>query len=1705
MWSDTDACRRWTVAATAIADAAAAAHSSDLYLLGAQLDPLPRLSLASPEAIPPDLLCHPGTLDVFFPDISLTDVEDSIAHMAKALCTRTSGDGIHTGTLPLDVASAHAAACMIWVHRTERSLLEEPSLDTPCTCDVTSSDGRVNCFSSHTDNNAVAMTLRRNRTFARRHRRHMARVQRLQTRRDWYEERAATENPALFRGDVMRAAFSPEYEAVTRRECLRLDLERAILRKRMSTGRLALPQVSKSVATAAEDIIQNIPTTWEDEVHATTQVDDDSIVPIVSKADLTVSAEHGVRHNTRAPTYSGMMDGGANIGLCPSKLESLLEGVEDIKRIPLGTAVTGGPPQYITRRGYLPLMSERGVIRVPMYLHPSASGLILSPEAIMFSHPDIDQWTQRGQRDGQGSIVFSTTDGQEILTLRLRKHNQLYFYDFASAPTASYQVDLPSAALASVVRTMSTEIDPVCHQVDAPVGGASANPDEAAPTLSDDEASTTMGEEEKSKPSPPPRPTHARRPPVTPAQQLEAEKWSARLGFPGEYGMTRLARYATGLPNEFHFHPFRHISHKEAARIRREAAGRNPAKAVKIGQRFFMDFGFIRSSTGDFQRPSDKTDRLVKSFDGFSSYLLVIDEVSRYAWVFLCQSKEPPVDYVSEFLLTHGLKDGGVIRCDQGGELARSNMFREVMLKQHHYKVEPTGADSPSQNGGVERVNDTLAVLVRTLLYGSELHAKYWSAALVHAVYLYNRRFHSTTRCTPYEAWHGNQPDLSRVRMFGARVCVKRTGKRRAKLDRHDFQGIFIGYSATDQNIRYIDLSTGLVKTCHHAVFDEAWYLYPTRPPAAQLLYDLGLRAEQPPTPPSMMTAEDLASPWPPLALDKPLHKEIHTPRAVHLPLRESDDLGGRPAAAAAAHLHGTSSYEGTSIKSAHDTTAVGRDSTAVTEFDITRRDLEQIYLSPSPYEDSFEEEIDLRRWTASTHPTAGMDFKDVNGRLIITTMTPGTPSHRIPRWKSRLRHAWLINIDGQPVSTVEQVQQLLAMLTSQGNSSCRLLFAKSHFAHGLTNQGIPQVNIDQLNPRMSFDHDSPSVQTGIPDTVNTVWDAPGGVNHWSHACTYKLTRSKLIKGDDWVEWQQSEFAQLDQYEAQGMFGTPVTGHTDLSIFSLVWSYAVKELDKRKKARCTCDGSPRSQVKVLDHTYANCVDHNSARLFYAITAMENLTVYGADVTNAFGEAAPPKQGFFIRPDDAVRAWWKARKGEDLPRGQVIPVLAAMQGHPEAPRLWEKHADTILRRCGLIPTTHEPCLYSGLVQGERVLFMRQVDDFAVAAPSQRTANILFDMIDDALTFPLKRMGLVTLFNGVDVCQTKHYVKLSVETYIDKFLPKYFTDPVNLRVDTFGQNRPTPLPSRDSFMRDFLSAKGDPDMQEELAKRMGFSYRAAIGELIYAMVTCRPDLSYAVVRASQSSACPAEIHFNGIKHMLKYLHTTKSDGIYFWRSRPNDNLPVGTIPDINSNMHDLLLDGRPKDAIDQLVGYVDADWATCPNTRRSFTGVCIRLAGGTVAYKSRLQPTVAQSSTEAEFMGANDAGKIILFIRSVLWDLGIPQTAATLLYEDNDACTAMANAQKPTPRTRHMDIKYHVLCEWVERDLLKLIRIHTSLNMADHFTKALGPALFHRHVDYILGHVPPTYSPEGRRLLGQHVQPSHDLNHGVHTLNTIWGLD
>jgi hypothetical protein len=272
----------------------------------------------------------------------------------------------------------------------------------------------------------------------------------------------------------------------------------------------------------------------------------------------------------------------------------------------------------------------------------------------------------------------------------------------------------------------------------------------------------------------------------------------------------------------------------------------------------------------------------------------------------------------------------------------------------------------------------------------------------------------------------------------------------------------------------------------------------------------------------------------------------------------------------------------------------------------------------------------------------------------------------------------------------------------------------------------------------------------------------------------------------------------------------------------------------------------------------------------------------------------------------------------------------MQGHPEAPWLWKKHKDAILCGLGLTPMVHEPCLYSGTIEGNWIVFKIQVDNFAIAAPDECTANILLDMIDDKLSIPLKRQGLLDMFNGINVTQTKYYININCHTYIDKFCKKYQATWLN-KVPV-NKNRPTPLPTDTTWIKKFNAAIGstDPTKQHKLATKMQIRYKGGMGELIWAMTTCRPDIAFTSVKLSQSNSAPAEHHYHGLKHAIRYLCITRYDGLYFWRAQPCKELPIGPLPVVNSNKQDLLLDSQPTHDACTAVAYGDSDKLVCSAT-------------------------------------------------------------------------------------------------------------------------------------------------------------------------------
>jgi hypothetical protein len=188
----------------------------------------------------------------------------------------------------------------------------------------------------------------------------------------------------------------------------------------------------------------------------------------------------------------------------------------------------------------------------------------------------------------------------------------------------------------------------------------------------------------------------------------------------------------------------------------------------------------------------------------------------------------------------------------------------------------------------------------------------------------------------------------------------------------------------------------------------------------------------------------------------------------------------------------------------------------------------------------------------------------------------------------------------------------------------------------------------------------------------------------------------------------------------------------------------------------------------------------------------------------------------------------------------------------------------------------------------------------------------------------------MFNGVNVVQMRDYIKIDCHTYINKMCSKYLA--LWLNKVPLLENQPTPLPLDGDWLKGFNAATGPTDPKEQAALKgsMQIKYRAGIGELIWAMTTCQLDIAFTSVKLSQSNSTLAEIHYHSLKHAIRYLYMTCNNGIYFWCTQPQPDLPNGPLPTINSNAQDLLPDDRPDHEASIMVAYGDSNWATCIKT-------------------------------------------------------------------------------------------------------------------------------------------------------------------------------
>jgi hypothetical protein len=143
---------------------------------------------------------------------------------------------------------------------------------------------------------------------------------------------------------------------------------------------------------------------------------------------------------------------------------------------------------------------------------------------------------------------------------------------------------------------------------------------------------------------------------------------------------------------------------------------------------------------------------------------------------------------------------------------------------------------------------------------------------------------------------------------------------------------------------------------------------------------------------------------------------------------------------------------------------------------------------------------------------------------------------------------------------------------------------------------------------------------------------------------------------------------------------------------------------------------------------------------------------------------------------------------------------------------------------------------------------------------------------------------------------------------------------------------------------------------------------------------------------------------------------------------------------------------------LTTYTDADWAGCPDTRRSTSGFTVFLGGALVSWSSKRQTTVSRSSAEAEYRRVANAVAKCSWLRQLLGDLKINIPKTTVAYCDNVSSVYMSRNPVHHRRTKHIEIDIHFVREKVAIGELRVLQIPSAQQFTDIFTKGLSSAMF-----------------------------------------------
>ncbi|KAG5871041.1 hypothetical protein JTB14_021188 [Gonioctena quinquepunctata] len=279
-----------------------------------------------------------------------------------------------------------------------------------------------------------------------------------------------------------------------------------------------------------------------------------------------------------------------------------------------------------------------------------------------------------------------------------------------------------------------------------------------------------------------------------------------------------------------------------------------------------------------------------------------------------------------------------------------------------------------------------------------------------------------------------------------------------------------------------------------------------------------------------------------------------------------------------------------------------------------------------------------------------------------------------------------------------------------------------------------------------------------------------------------------------------------------------------------------------------------------------------------------------------------------------------------------------------------------------------------------------------------------------------MTEVKTFLGMEISKNEKDLKITQTRMITRLLEKF----------SMTETRKVATPMEVNFQ-----------VKEEEPIINNVPYRRIICSLMYLSLVSRPDISYSVAYLSRFLDKPRKSTWEAGKRILRYLNHTKEYGLQF-----------------------------KKENMQELMALCDADWGGDQETRKSVSGFVCFHAGNPIAWHSRKQTCVAQSSMEAEYISAGIASQELVNIKGILSEFKVCESV--VLKIDNVSAISLIKNFENSKRSKHIDIKYHFIKDLCLRKEIILQYIPTNENVSDMFTKPLNKEKFLKCRLGILGH-------------------------------------